>query len=223
MSTHETVGEKLARLSAAVRERGLNAGALGVAVALWSFADSRIGEAFPSLSDLCGRALVSERCAQTHLRDLESNGLVWVIRRDMTPVNGGVADPPLATLVQRDREGSPCAVPHGRNLYLVRPLASQAAVDAHGAASPSGDLRAWLASWLPRITRTRRHHGNHRYVFALSRAAKRVVPASLPYPKFDARACRAMGVTPDLCPSETSGPAALQRPEPRPTERTFDR
>lgn len=30
-------------------------------------------------------------------------------------------------------------------------------------------------------------------------------------------------VTPDLCPSETSGPAALQRPEPRPTERTFDR
>jgi hypothetical protein len=38
-----------------------------------------------------------------------------------------------------------------------------------------------------------------------------------------ARACRAMGVTPDLCPSETSGPAALQRPEPRPTERTFDR
>lgn len=56
---------------------------------------------------------------------------------------------------------------------------------AHGAATPSGDLRAWLASWLPRVTRTRRHGGNHRYVFALSRAARRVVPASLPYPKFE--------------------------------------
>lgn len=56
---------------------------------------------------------------------------------------------------------------------------------AHGAATPSGDLRAWLATWLPRVTRTRRHGGNHRYVFALSRAARRVVPASLPYPKFE--------------------------------------
>jgi hypothetical protein len=56
---------------------------------------------------------------------------------------------------------------------------------AHGAAEPDGDLRAWLASWLPRVTRTRRHGGNHRYVFPLSRAARRAVPASLPYPKFD--------------------------------------
>lgn len=56
---------------------------------------------------------------------------------------------------------------------------------AHGAEAPVGDLRAWLASWLPRVTRTRRHRGNHRYVFPLSRAAKRVTPTSLPYPKFD--------------------------------------
>jgi hypothetical protein len=56
---------------------------------------------------------------------------------------------------------------------------------AHGAAAPDGDLRAWLATWLPRVTRTRRHGGNHRYVFPLSRAARRVAPVSLPYPKFD--------------------------------------
>ncbi len=60
----------------------------------------------------------------------------------------------------------------------------------HGAAEPGDDLRAWLAAWLPRVTRTRRHGGNHRYVFPLSRAARRVVPASLPYPKFEAELFR---------------------------------
>ena len=56
---------------------------------------------------------------------------------------------------------------------------------AHGAEAPvdGADLRAWLAGQLPRVTRRRRHHGNHRYLFPLNRAARRACPASLPYPK----------------------------------------
>lgn len=64
--------------------------------------------------------------------------------------------------------------------YVVRQL-----VDAGVPAPTSDDLTAWLRAELPRVTRTRRHPGNHRYVFALSRAARRAAPASLAYPKFD--------------------------------------
>jgi hypothetical protein len=54
---------------------------------------------------------------------------------------------------------------------------------AHGAPEPRGDLHAWLREVVPVLTRPLRHHGNHRYLFPLTRAAKRVVPASLAYPK----------------------------------------
>jgi hypothetical protein len=58
---------------------------------------------------------------------------------------------------------------------------------AHGACAPANDtdvdLRAWLAVELPRVTRSRRHHGNHKYLFPLHRSARRACPASLPYPK----------------------------------------
>lgn len=56
---------------------------------------------------------------------------------------------------------------------------------AHGAAPPSGDLRTWLAAELPRITRTLRSSGKHRYVFCLNRRLRRSMPVSLPYPKID--------------------------------------
>lgn len=46
------------------------------------------------------------------------------------------------------------------------------------------DPRAWLARWLPLLTRTVRHPGNHRYAFGLTKQCKRHLPASLPYPKF---------------------------------------
>lgn len=55
---------------------------------------------------------------------------------------------------------------------------------AHGAAPLEGDPRAWLAAQLPRVTRTVRHHGNHKYLFALNRASRRALPAARPYPKF---------------------------------------
>lgn len=54
-------------------------------------------------------------------------------------------------------------------------------------AAPRGDEdpAAWLARWMPRLTRTVRHPGNHRYLFGLDRRTKKHLPASLPYPKFN--------------------------------------
>lgn len=45
------------------------------------------------------------------------------------------------------------------------------------------DPRAWLRTWLPRLTRTARHPGKHVYLFGLDRAVKRALPKSQPYPK----------------------------------------
>lgn len=62
---------------------------------------------------------------------------------------------------------------------------SYAAEQLVGAGAPPvlGDPREWLRTWLPRVTRTLRHPGNHRYLFGLTRAAKKRLPAPLPYPK----------------------------------------
>lgn len=57
---------------------------------------------------------------------------------------------------------------------------------AAGAPSIAGDPREWLRTWLPRTTRPLRHPGNHRYLFGLTRAAKKRLPAPLPYPKMAA-------------------------------------
>lgn len=46
-----------------------------------------------------------------------------------------------------------------------------------------GDPRPWLATWLPRLTRTLRHPGNHRYAWPLERRLRRQLPEALPYPK----------------------------------------
>jgi hypothetical protein len=58
-----------------------------------------------------------------------------------------------------------------------------AQLEAFGAEPLTGDPAAWLGEWLPRLTRTVRHPGNHRYAFPLWRPARRALPASLPYPK----------------------------------------
>jgi hypothetical protein len=50
------------------------------------------------------------------------------------------------------------------------------------------DARAWVDRWATRLCRPLHHTGNHRYLFALDRATKRRLPASLPYPKFTAGA-----------------------------------
>lgn len=55
----------------------------------------------------------------------------------------------------------------------------------HGARPMEGgeDAGAWLREVLAQVTRTARHPGQHRYLFALSRAAKRALPEGRPYPK----------------------------------------
>jgi hypothetical protein len=51
----------------------------------------------------------------------------------------------------------------------------------------SDDARAWLAEWLPRLTRTVRHPGNHRYSFGLDRSVRKALAKKgLRYPKFTA-------------------------------------
>lgn len=56
---------------------------------------------------------------------------------------------------------------------------------AHGAPPPSGEWRVWVRLAVDSVSRTFRHHGTHRYVWALDRALRRSLPVSLPYPKFD--------------------------------------
>lgn len=57
-----------------------------------------------------------------------------------------------------------------------------------GAPEPTEDLRTWLPGALAAATRKVRHPGNWKYAWALSRRDRRHLPASLPYPKIDARA-----------------------------------
>jgi hypothetical protein len=45
------------------------------------------------------------------------------------------------------------------------------------------DAARWTDRWVTALTRRRRHPGNHKYLFGLTKAARRALPASLPYPK----------------------------------------
>lgn len=60
-----------------------------------------------------------------------------------------------------------------------------AILERHGA-EPLGerdDPIAWLERWLPAITRSMRHPGNHKYAWALRSRDRRHMPTSAPYPK----------------------------------------
>lgn len=63
-----------------------------------------------------------------------------------------------------------------------------------GAREPQGDttevLAAWLAAELPRVVRRERHPGCLKYALPFDRAARRALPASLPYPKLAVGAAR---------------------------------
>jgi hypothetical protein len=52
-----------------------------------------------------------------------------------------------------------------------------------GAPPVEGDPAAWLRTWLPRLTRTIRHPGNHRYAWPIDRALRGRIPPARPYPK----------------------------------------
>lgn len=49
---------------------------------------------------------------------------------------------------------------------------------------PGADSHAWLAEWLPKLTRPLSHTGNHRYLWALNKRDRKHLPAGQPYPKF---------------------------------------
>lgn len=66
--------------------------------------------------------------------------------------------------------------------YAVDDLIAAGAAPPERTASAE-DLATWLARELPLITRPMRHRGNHRYLFALSRAVRRRLPDGQPYPK----------------------------------------
>lgn len=54
---------------------------------------------------------------------------------------------------------------------------------AAGAPAPGDDLRSWLKTWLPQITRPLRHAGNHKYAWALEGRLRKGLSAAAPYPK----------------------------------------
>ena len=64
---------------------------------------------------------------------------------------------------------------------------SAALLERHGAAplSSDEDPTAWLAVWLPKLTRPLKHAGNHKYAFPLDRRVRKHLPASLPYPRIN--------------------------------------
>lgn len=47
-----------------------------------------------------------------------------------------------------------------------------------------GGLDAWAETWLDRLTHVVRHPGNLKYAWTLHRRDRRLLPPSLPYPKF---------------------------------------
>jgi hypothetical protein len=59
-------------------------------------------------------------------------------------------------------------------------------LEHYGAEPLNGDRREWAARWLSALTRPLKHAGNHRYVWALQKRVRRLLPSSLPYPKWSA-------------------------------------
>jgi hypothetical protein len=60
---------------------------------------------------------------------------------------------------------------------------SAAILERFGAPPLSGEPREWLRTWLPRITRTLRHRGHHRYAWPLDRVLRRSFTQGQSYPK----------------------------------------
>ena len=109
---------------------------------------------------------------------------------------GNIYQASNATYLGRSKAGVLRLLPdgscvHGRALAKIRSRDrgwqhSSALLERSGAAPLCDwdDPRAWLAMWLPRLTRLVRHPGNHKYVFAVDKRLRRTLPPSLPYPKF---------------------------------------
>lgn len=53
----------------------------------------------------------------------------------------------------------------------------------HGASAPHGDWRQWVTQAVEQVSRTFRHRGNHRYVWALDKRLRHHLPEGQAYPK----------------------------------------
>ena len=72
--------------------------------------------------------------------------------------------------------------PRPRGWRYAAGLLAEAGADP-APAEGCGDLAAWAALWVSRLTRPLRHPGNHKYAFALDRRLRPLLPASRAYPK----------------------------------------
>jgi hypothetical protein len=116
-------------------------------------------------------------------------GHVGTVYQSLGAVYTGRASPRTMRVTATGRELSNRAASKLRQgergwRYAVEQLVAAGAT----APVPGADLAAWYRAEVARVTRAQRHHGNHRYVWALSRGAHRdLLGASLPYPKLDLR------------------------------------
>lgn len=112
-------------------------------------------------------------------------GHIGTVYQALGVVYTGCASPRTMRLAADGRELSNRAASKLRNGERgARYAAAQLVAAGAREPSPGEDLAAWYRAEVARITRAQRHHGNHRYVWALSRGAHRDLRASsLPYPK----------------------------------------
>lgn len=68
----------------------------------------------------------------------------------------------------------------------------------HGAPTPAGEWREWVSVAVGSVSRTYRHRGNHRYLWALDRRLRRFLPEGQAYPKLPDVACKQRGARADV-------------------------
>lgn len=124
---------------------------------------------------------------RSHCGALVFGGHVGTIYQAHNAVYLGRAKPDTVYLLPNGRVFSRRALVKARTNSRGRRYAVEQLVAAGAELPKSDDLRAWVAEWLPRVTRKVRHPGNHKYVWALSKRDRRHLPRSLPYPKLEVR------------------------------------
>ena len=133
--------EQERKLVQACREANLSMGPRWVAHVVFMSADSRIGEAWPSMSLIAHEAGCDAKTVEKHVRALQRAGILWTILPPRRASKSGASPEPLRALVALEdgpegrarpvRNGGvhPIVPPDGRALFLVRPCASQLALE----------------------------------------------------------------------------------------------
>lgn len=136
---HVSRVEQQKKLTQACRDANLAMGPRFVAQIVYTFADARVGEAWPSISLIAHEAGCDPDTASAHVRALQRAGILWTILPPRRASKSGVAPEPLRALVAfapgpdgrarpvKNGGEYPAVPPDGRALFLVRPCASQLA------------------------------------------------------------------------------------------------